>query len=89
LIICRKSIGSSDYDELNVEKYIKSLILKFESSFQNRCLKYPFVNRWVDLLENKRKRSLIFVYQEENLVQGGLGDRLGGLISAVLMALRF
>jgi hypothetical protein len=34
-------------------------------------------------------KHLIFVYEEHGFRNGGLGDRLGGLVSAVAMSIRF
>lgn len=62
---------------------------EFERNFHERCDKYPFVEQYVNKLVNSDERYFVFVYQEHGLKNGGLGDKLGGLISAVAMALRF
>lgn len=61
----------------------------FEKSFHDKCDKYPFVHRYINKLEHSDERYLSFVYQENGLKNGGLGDKIGGLISAVAMAMRF
>mmetsp|Transcript_20249 Transcript_20249/g.29029 ORF Transcript_20249/g.29029 Transcript_20249/m.29029 type:complete len:528 (+) Transcript_20249:2-1585(+) len=67
----------------------KEMQREFQNNFHDRCDKYAFVHKWVHLLDNPPEKHLIFVYEESGLRNGGLGDRLGGLISAVAMALRF
>jgi hypothetical protein len=61
----------------------------FEEDFHDRCDKYPFVQKYINRLENTDERYLTFVYQEGRLRNGGLGDRIGGVLSAVAMAIRF
>lgn len=61
----------------------------FEKTFHDTCDKYPFVAEYLRKLEHSDERYLVFVYQENGLRNGGLGDKLGGLVSAVTMALRF
>ncbi len=73
-------------DAINLIEHHKQA---FEKSFHDRCDKYPFVQQYVNKLEYTNERYLTFVYQESGLKNGGLGDKIGGLISAVAMALRF
>eukprot|EP00428_Durinskia_dybowskii_P067971 CAMPEP_0170370138 /NCGR_PEP_ID=MMETSP0117_2-20130122/8355_1 /TAXON_ID=400756 /ORGANISM="Durinskia baltica, Strain CSIRO CS-38" /LENGTH=524 /DNA_ID=CAMNT_0010624901 /DNA_START=49 /DNA_END=1623 /DNA_ORIENTATION=+ len=61
----------------------------FEQTFHDRCDKYPFVSQYINKLEKSDERYFVFVYQENGLRNGGLGDKIGGLVSAVAMALRF
>lgn len=61
---------------------------EFEHTFHARCQKYPFVQLFVDRLENPSDKFIMFVYQEPGLKNGGLGDRLAGLVSAMAIALR-
>jgi hypothetical protein len=61
----------------------------FEKTFHDRCDKYPFVGQYINKLEHSDERYFVFVYQENGLKNGGLGDKLGGLVSAAAMALRF
>lgn len=61
----------------------------FEKTFHDQCDKYPFVQQYVSRLEHTDERYLTFVYQANGFKNGGLGDKIGGLISAVAMALRF
>ena len=73
-------------DAINLIEHHKQA---FEKSFHDRCDKYPFVQQYVNKVEYTNERYLTFVYQESGLKNGGLGDKIGGLISAVAMALRF
>ena len=56
-----------------------------------KCNKYPFVQNYITRIRNKipgaTDRYAIFVLHEKSYL-GGLGDRLGGLISAFAFALR-
>ncbi len=69
--------------------YTEFLKESFENNFQERCEKYPFVQQYVRSLDYPSGKQLMFVYQEPRLKNGGLGDRIGGLISAVALSLRF
>lgn len=71
---------------LDLLKYHKE---HFERTFHDRCDKYPFVSNYVRKIESSDERYLTFVYQENGLKNGGLGDKIGGLVSAVAMAIRF
>lgn len=71
---------------LDLLKYHKE---QFEKTFHDRCDKYPFVDHYVRKVEFSDERYLTFVYQESGLKNGGLGDKIGGLVSAVAMAIRF
>lgn len=71
---------------LNLLKYHKHA---FERTFHERCDKYPFVDQYINKMEHSDERYLTFVYQQNGLRNGGLGDKIGGLVSAVAMALRF
>ena len=72
-----------------VDEFIDYLRLSFENKFHQHCDKYKFVKKFIDRLEYTDDRYLTYVYQEPTLKNGGLGDRLGGLVSAVAMSLRF
>lgn len=61
----------------------------FIENFNNKCNKYRFVHQFYKKLEDTGDKYLVFVYQEKGLRNGGLGDRLGGLISAMAISLRF
>ena len=66
---------------------------KFEKDFQETCSPYPFVRRYEDLMSKSRNKDtdeyMIYVFNEKNKGgNGGLGDRLGGLITAMAFALR-
>ncbi len=66
--------------------YLKT---EFNRSFHKQCDKYPFVQRYFDLLKHPDKKYIVFVFQDTRLKNGGIGDRFAGLLSAVSMALRF
>lgn len=62
---------------------------KFEENFQHRCSKYPFVDKFHNMLRRPYSDFLIFVYHEPGQGgNGGLGDRLAGIITALAFALR-
>ncbi len=68
--------------------YTQALRDRFEASFQEKCYKYPFIKQWEYKLENTDDRYVTFIYQEPRLRNGGLGDRVAGLLNAVAIALR-
>lgn len=68
--------------------YANRLRLRFEERFNQTCLKYPFVSRFVNQIENTGDKYVVFVYHEQGLRNGGLGDRIGGLITALALSLR-
>ena len=61
---------------------------RFESTFDKTCSKYPFVSQYLANLEAPAQRFIIFVFDERGVKNGGLGDRLGGMITAIAFALR-
>jgi hypothetical protein len=61
---------------------------RFEANFNNTCSKYPFVVQYIANLEAPSERYVVFVFHETGSNNGGLGDRLGGMVSAVAFALR-
>ncbi len=66
---------------------------KFEKTFRDICLPHPFVSKYQERLMRPRNpdtdQYVIFSFSERNHGHnGGLGDRLGGLITAVAFALR-
>jgi hypothetical protein len=60
----------------------------FQKDFHDSCDSYPFVKEYYRQLENPSGRFIVFVYHEPGLRNGGLGDRLAGLITATAIALR-
>ncbi len=73
----------------HITAYSRHIRKKFEQSFHDKCTKYPFVDKWVQSLEGGMNRNYYtFMFQENGLKNGGLGDRLGGLLTAVGTALR-
>lgn len=63
---------------------------RFESKFTQICAKYPFVAQYIDSIQNPRTDYVLYVFHEQGLGggNGGLGDRLGGMITALAFALR-
>ncbi len=64
--------------------FTQSIKENFEETFHNTCDKYPFVEKWYRLLENPGERYIMFVFQDNGLKNGGLGDRFAGLITATV-----
>lgn len=62
---------------------------RFEKSFNESCLKYDFVYTFWKNLENPSNRFIVMVMSEYGVNHGGLGDRLGGLVTATLNSIRF
>lgn len=68
---------------------------EFLHNFQQRCMKYSFVEQYLQQFSSEsfkpkpHQRYLIFTYQDDNISSGGMGDRMGGIITAFLMAMRF
>ncbi len=74
----------------NAASYTKQhMRAKFEEDFHNRCDKHPFVQQFYNRLENPNDRFIVFTYHEKGLRNGGIGDRFGGLTTAVALSLRF
>jgi hypothetical protein len=69
--------------------YTESIKQQFKKSFHDQCTKYPFVEKYIDLMEHPNGRNFMFVIQEYNLRNGGWGDILAGLITSVELAIRF
>ena len=61
---------------------------RFENNFNKTCGKYPFVAEYVANLEAPSQRFLVYLFDEAGVDNGGLGDRLAGMISAVAFAMR-
>lgn len=76
-------------DENAGRRYAYHLRSRFEQQFNKTCSKYPFVQRYIHQLENPGDKYVVFVYHEQGLRNGGLGDRIGGLITATTIALRY
>jgi hypothetical protein len=62
---------------------------QFTTRFYDRCVKYSFVQKYIDTLENPHHKYLIFDYHKFRLRNGGFGDRLGGVITAFIHSLRY
>ena len=84
------SSDRSSFIESNGTKSNNERKKKFKLSFDNHCKKYSFVNRWTELLESKisPEKFFIFIYQEEGVKTGGMGDRFAGIVSAVALSIR-
>jgi len=62
---------------------------QFTSRFYERCSKYSFFDKFVQMLENPPNKYIIFEYHKTGLKNGGFGDRLGGVFTAFAHSLRF
>lgn len=69
--------------------YTAHIKQRFEDSFHEKCDKYPFVQHYNKLLTNPPGKYITFVMQQPNLRNGGLGDRIAGLSTAMMLSLRF
>jgi hypothetical protein len=77
-----RSVSSSTFSQNGAKK-------RFEDRFNRTCGKYPFVQQYIRLMESPTKRYTIFVFHEAGAGNnGGLGDRLGGMVSAVAFSIR-
>jgi len=72
----------------SLSPYTQALRERFEASFHSKCNKYPFLKQWEHKLEHTDERFMTFMYHEPGLRNGGLGDRIAGLLNAVGIALR-
>src|SRR5690554_2255538 len=62
---------------------------RFETKFNQTCGKYSFVSKFMDMLEHPRPNYMLFVFHEAGQASnGGLGDRLAGMIHALAYAIR-
>ena len=71
--------------------FIKYMEDKYESKFQSICPKFPFVQKYQELLKTPSDQYMIFMYHEDSAPteqKGGLGDRLAGLVTAIAWAMR-
>jgi hypothetical protein len=73
-------------------KYSSKAESSFTKRFHDSCSKYPFVKQHVNLLNKPPSESdqyLIYSFAEHGLgSNGGLGDRLAGLVTAIAYASR-
>lgn len=92
ILVFQLHIGTNANDN----HYVKSFREKFHESFMNKCyFKYPWVRKYVHRLtlhhtDNKEKKLAIFIYDDSfvRARKGGLGDRMGGIISTFVWAMR-
>jgi hypothetical protein len=64
----------------------------FEKTFHNTCRRFKFIQDYWKMLESPPGQVVEFEFNVKGAKEGdlgGVGDRLGGLISAVAIALRF
>lgn len=82
--------GEKEGDNVHpsVKSYGAHMKDRFERTFHEKCSKYPFVQKWVRKLENPGKKYYTFVFQDDHWKNGGLGDRIGGLLTAIATSLR-
>ena len=57
-----------------------------KNRLKNRVKKW--VKKWVQKLEDPGDKYYTFVFQDDHWRNGGLGDRIGGLLTAVATSLR-
>jgi hypothetical protein len=62
---------------------------QFQRDFTKTCMKYPFALEFIKRLKNPNGRSVVFVFQQPGLRNGGFGDRIAGLITATGLAMRY
>lgn len=62
---------------------------EFTKTFHDKCDSYPFVLQYQKLLEKPSDKYVVFVFSENGQNKGGLGDRLGGMMTGIAIALRF
>jgi hypothetical protein len=83
IMVC---LGDAGYSKLGPRE-------KFEKTFEKTCSSYPFFTRYKERMARERNSAtdeyVIYVFSEKGHGgNGGLGDRLGGLITAIGFALR-
>jgi hypothetical protein len=61
---------------------------KFEKNFMDRCQNFPFYQKHIEFMEYPRNDYLDYIFYDGKHSGGGLGDRLGGLITAYAFAMR-
>lgn len=62
---------------------------KFERNFHKRCQKFAFMKKYYQQLEQPSDRFIVFTYHEEGFKNGGFGDRMGGLVTAFALAIKY
>ena len=82
-LLCAASVCAG-----SLSPYTRALRERFEASFHSKCHKYPFIKQWENKLEHTDERFITFMYHEPGLRNGGLGDRIAGLLNAIGIALR-
>eukprot|EP00981_Chlorochromonas_danica_P011167 scaffold3779_cov254-Ochromonas_danica.AAC.27 len=65
-----------------------SMKSSFEKNYGTICCKYAFVQKYENMIQQPPNKYFIFVYHNRHVKNGGLGDRLAGLITAFFYALR-
>lgn len=61
----------------------------FEKDFNNTCSKYDFVNNHYERLTNNENRKYVVVNFNNATINGGFGDRIAELVTAVGVSIRF
>lgn len=69
--------------------HLESIKNQFQQNFHNHCDKYSFVEKFVRLLDHPADKYVVYVFDQPGLKNGGLGDRMAGLVAAISIALRF
>ncbi len=62
---------------------------RFEKQFNDTCRRYPFVEKYWSNIHEPKNKTVVFVFHEAGLNNCGLGDRMSGVLTAILLALRF
>lgn len=75
-----------------ISNYTQHLREKFDHKFGKSCRKYEFIDRYLKLWKDDNVREYVaFVFHEHGQnsgAGGGLGDRLGGILTALAFAIR-
>ena len=82
LVVCARGAGFSSYGVRHA----------FEKTFDETCPKYPFVQAYLKQINSNPHpddKYVIYSFAEHGMgSNGGLGDRLAGLVTAVAFAMR-
>ena len=66
----------------------------FEAQFEEKCSKYQFVEDWYRMFErphydeHQTKFAISVFFENPRVRQGGLGDKLAGVVNVIAYAIR-
>ena len=66
----------------------------FERQFEEKCARYRFVESWYQMFEkssygeSSTKFAISVFFENARVRQGGLGDKLAGVVNVIAYALR-